>query len=515
MTITDPAPTGIAGPRPPATVLRGPEHADNYRVKVGRYNDRWYRDPLPADELAPAADDDAAYPSVSTVKGASGKDWTFVALKRVAHAGDLPEIAGKGYFERYERLKVVNQLDLSQAMRRGTNVHTWAECRAYGIDPYLHPTDDGANYFPIIDKLFAELHPELVAAEVVAFHRTLNGVGYGGTSDGIFRIGGKLYMVDWKSRGEDSDHGAYPEEAGQLGAYCGAQYMIVADDDPTNVHGAKRIRVPELDGALIVSIKPDSYEVYPVDLPRAIAHFEAMHAWWCARRSEGKTHGSKWPPRRAVGGADVATGAAEVPVPVATPEDARREAMYARVDKLTKAQQIELGEQLMNVDINDLDAVERVLHDVEHPPTVLELAQRRMAADAGRDADRRLSAEGGPAAADDVQLFELRWELSLNKLGREWVSNVVDEAVRAGVDFRYSACPSQRRADLFCALTEWACIDPTRNDRPFRLTLNHVGTFDDLGTATLGKLVGSLTVEQAAALRDVVTQLVAPELGTT
>jgi len=29
--------------------MRGPAHAENYRIKVGRYKDRWYRDPLPAE----------------------------------------------------------------------------------------------------------------------------------------------------------------------------------------------------------------------------------------------------------------------------------------------------------------------------------------------------------------------------------------------------------------------------------------------------------------------------------
>ena len=55
------------------TLLQGPADADHYRVKVGRYNERWYQD-----------GDNGPYPSISTVKKASGSDWTFVALKRVA-----------------------------------------------------------------------------------------------------------------------------------------------------------------------------------------------------------------------------------------------------------------------------------------------------------------------------------------------------------------------------------------------------------------------------------------------
>jgi hypothetical protein len=445
-TFADPATT--TAPRPPAHVLRGPEHADNYRIKVGRYRDRWYRDPLPADSLAPVTADDEAYPSVSTVKGASGKDWTFVGLKRVAFSPDLMEVASKEPYERYERLKVINSLDLSAAMRRGTNVHTWAECLAYGVPQFLTANDAGADYFGTVDRLFADLQPELVAAEVVAFHRTINGAGYGGTADGIFRIDGKTYMVDWKSRGEESDHGAYAEEAAQLGAYCGAQYMIVADDDPANPHGAKRIQVPHLDGALIVSIKPDSYEVYPVELGRAMDYFQSMHSWWLARRDEHKTTGAKWAPRRAV-----------------------------------------------------------------EPKTmsVLEMAQRRMAADAEREADRRLAAEGGPADPDDVKLYELRWEMGLTNAGRRWLSTVVEEAIQNKVDFRMSVDSTQRRCDLFCALTEYATVDvfDSRDDRPLRALLGQVSDAPDVDAAPLGRLIGSLSVEQATALRGLITELAA------
>ena len=81
-----------------------------------------------------------------------------------------------------------------------------------------------------------------------------------------------------------------------MGGYGRAQYIIIDDDDPDNPHGAKRAPIPELDGGLIISIKSDSYEVYPVDLDRAFDHFTALHAWWVARRDERKAVGRKWPP---------------------------------------------------------------------------------------------------------------------------------------------------------------------------------------------------------------------------
>ncbi len=519
--IGDPDSATMAGPTPPPTVMRGPAHADNYRIKVGRYKDRWYRDPLPADDRWNGTPDHESYPSVSIVKSASGKDWTYVSLKRIAHADDLAEIAGKGYFERYERFKVINQLDLSAAMRRGTNVHTWAECIAYGVPQYLNQAGEGGAYFPIVDQLFADLNPKLVAAEFVCIHRSLHGVGYGGTSDGIFEIDGKRYMVDWKSRGEDSDHDVYPEEAGQIGGYVGCEYIIIEDDDPSNPHGAKRTDMPKLDGALIVSIKPDSYEVYPIELDRAIDHFHAMHAWWNARRIEGQTTGPKWPPRRAVWNGPAGAGVPTINPPAdpgtlteqleASIDHVRKQRLYQRFDKLTPKQRAEFEEQIGGIDRENLDSVERLLDDIENPPTLLDQARERMAKDAERDAARRLSAEGGPPDPDDVKMFTVAWDF-MSTEAKRWVTKVVEEGIEGGSDFRLTTLSTQRRADLFCALTEWGTHMGADDDRAFRAAINVVAStaivLNHIDTLSTGRLVGSLTTTDAAALRNLVTEIV-------
>lgn len=275
-----------------SNVLRGPADADHYRVKVGRYNDRWYADPLPTDGIATATDD--SWPSVTSCKKASGSDWTFVGLKRVAAAlEEKPDcLAGLPYDERYDRLKSINKIGLERAGGRGTQVHTYLE-RALRGEPITSPFDNpsGLPYLPAVTAFLDERQPELVAAELVCINRGMNGVGYGGTADGIMRIDGKVYKVDWKSRGEDSDHGAYPEEAGQIGAYAAADYFIA--DGPT---GPRRLHLPALDGGLVVSIKPDGYRIYPVDLDKAKAHWERMHAWWVARRTEREAIGKPWAP---------------------------------------------------------------------------------------------------------------------------------------------------------------------------------------------------------------------------
>jgi hypothetical protein len=519
-TFNDPTPSGVAGPPPPLWAIRGPENADNYRIKVGRFKERFYRDPLPADDAWPEDDDKASYPAVSTIKGASGSDWSYTTLKRIAKAPDLAAIAATGFFERYERMKVINSLDLSAAQRRGTNVHTYAEYLSYGLPCPLSVNDEGGNYFPCVDQLFADLNPQLHAAEFVCIHRTLNGVGYGGTSDGIYEIDGKFYMVDWKSRGEDSDHDCYPEEAGQLGGYCGAEYVIVHDDDPANKHGAKRMGMPELEGGLIISIKPDSYEVYPVDIPKAIEHFQAQHAWWLARRTEGQTSGHKWAPRRAVAQVDAAADSDQeqevnsiAAISGLDPDEVRRELLYARHAKLTKAQQDEFATRILNYDASDLDAVEGLIDSIIDPPKIIDIARARMDKDRERAAARRLSDEGGEATPDDLKLFDLRWELGLTTPGKNWVGRIVNEADQANASFRLSALNSQRRADLYCALTEWATVDAFdwNDDAPFLAVVlaavNDSGEVGAENSTTVGEIVGRLTTKQAAVLRAAVTKI--------
>lgn len=280
----------------PPSVLRGPADADHYRVKVGRYNDRWYTDPLPGCDIAPAISDaNATWPSVSSIKKASGSDWTFTALKRVAEElkAKPDALAGLDYDACYDRLKSINKLGLNRAASRGTNVHTYFEkgLRGQPIDVAEHAGEPGAEYLPAVRAFFDTYQPELIAAEVVCIDRDLHGVGYGGTSDGLIRIDGRTYWVDWKSRGADSDHGAYSEEAAQLGAYASAAYMLVEDNGP------KRQSLPDADGGLIVSVKPDGVRLYPIDLDKAADHWRSLHAWWIAKRDEKAAIGRPLAPR--------------------------------------------------------------------------------------------------------------------------------------------------------------------------------------------------------------------------
>lgn len=246
--------------------LRGPAHPDTFRVQVGRYGDRYYHDPLPADGTWPATDDQ--WPSVSIVKNAWPKQlgpWMAQEAARFAveHRDTwtkLPEDAA------IDMIAKASDRTRNKAADRGTGVHTILEGIAEGREPHPELMPDVAPYLPVLRQLVADLQPEWVYSEVVCISRSL---GYGGTADAAIRINaGPLvgtYGVDWKSR-KAGRHDAHRDECAQLAAYSRCDYIIAEVDGQ-----AVRMAPPALDGGLIVSITPDDYRLYPVDLDAAWA----------------------------------------------------------------------------------------------------------------------------------------------------------------------------------------------------------------------------------------------------
>jgi hypothetical protein len=420
--------------------LLGPADADHFRVKVGRYGDRWYADPLPDCPIAKATD--AVWPSISTVKKASGSDWSFVALKRVAAAleQDADRLRGLDYGARYDALKSINQRGLGSAAQRGTNIHLYCEAKLRGYTNVLIADGDpGTNYFPAVDDFFDKYQPELVAAEYVVVDRTLNEVGYGGTPDAIVRIDGGLYAIDWKSRGEDSEHGAYAEEGAQIGAGAHAEYMIVEGDA-----GPERCDMPKLDGGLVISIKHDGCRVYPVDLDKAFGHFQNMHSWWCARRTERDSVGKPWAPKKSG-------------LPTLSPA------------------QFEVAQNIAATSA-----------PVDLTPTP---ADQHAALNTAPD-------EGGPGDAGGFLALETQFK-ALDDGPRKWVTELVRDAQRANVSFHSQGNQTVRRFELIRALTLLAPSQP--DDETMRALLATVlGDVAWFPSVTVGHLVGSLSAWDAA-----------------
>lgn len=270
-------------------MLQGPD-PDLFRISVN--NARWYCDPLPACDIAPATED--RWPSVTTIK----KAWSKPFRKRLPTGETVPLDAYRAAEFTLDRLPAITALAddplaaitlistsagrfLNKAANRGTGVHEILETLAAGqtVDELtLDPTV--ATFLPACEAFVTDWSPTWVAAEVIAVNRT---IGYAGTADAIvsLNVDGKPWvcLVDWKTRG--GDHGAYEEEIAQIGGYSLAEYLIAKSPiDGTPI----RVPSPHLDAGLIVSINSSGYLPYPVDLDEARAAFKAMHVSWVQHR---------------------------------------------------------------------------------------------------------------------------------------------------------------------------------------------------------------------------------------
>lgn len=156
---------------------------------------------------------------------------------------------------------------------------------------------------------------KFLAVEVICVIRDL---ALGGTIDWIGELGGKMVIGDWKTRGKR--HGAYPEEAAQLGAYSLADYLVVGAF-PGEVK-----TMPVIDELAVVSLCSDAtYAIYPIDLELARQAAEDMFGSFQLRQ-DLEEHGTL-----AIG--DPIKGSAP-PLPIDVMLGARRAWIRARVQAL-------------------------------------------------------------------------------------------------------------------------------------------------------------------------------------
>lgn len=268
------------------TLVRGPKDLDAFHTKV--YGARWYRDPLPADgRWEPMAD---PVPAVTTIK----KAWSKPFRKKLPTGLNVPLDAYWAAEWVVDNLSLIEQMDTEQAMTmiataperslakasdRGNAVHSIMEALAEGITPapnILEP--DAVPFLPAALKFIDEWRPHWLMTEVVCINRQL---GYGGTADALVVLPTYgVTLIDWKSRG--SGHGAYAEEACQLGGYASADYIVVTHPETGEL---VRIEPPEIETAAVVSFTADDgYALYPIDIGEAKRSFLSMFETWRVRR---------------------------------------------------------------------------------------------------------------------------------------------------------------------------------------------------------------------------------------
>ena len=160
--------------------------------------------------------------------------------------------------ERRERMATSAGRDLARAAERGTAVHSLIEALLKGQSPLILD-GEAEQYLDIAEKVAEDFADQLTHVEVVAFHRDHpeRELNYAGTFDAF----GKTVLLDWKTRGPDAKHGAHEKEVAQLGLGTLCTYYFDLDRDGNLV----RTAMPSFDELLVVSIRPDSYEVYPID----------------------------------------------------------------------------------------------------------------------------------------------------------------------------------------------------------------------------------------------------------
>lgn len=162
-------------------------------------------------------------------------------------------------------LKAIPWQARDEAAVRGTDVHSLAEDVIHGreVDVPEHILAHVEGYVKWLDTFAVE--PVLTERQVA--NRSL---WYAGTFDAIVRIGGEVWLLDWKT-----SKGVYGSTALQVAAYEGAEFYI--DDD-----GAEQ-PMPEVDRLGVVHITEAGTALRPVK-DKAAAWKDWRHVSWVAGR---------------------------------------------------------------------------------------------------------------------------------------------------------------------------------------------------------------------------------------
>ena len=246
---------------------------DPERFRTKYYGARRYIDPLPADDRWRPTGDKERLPNCTSIAKEVGSQSFFKKVGESRVPLDALRVAdyALGAWDRLtemptdeRRLALAQSAtrDLNRAADRGTAVHALIEALLRGEAPMLLE-DEAEAYRDVAEAVAAEFAGTFSHQEVVAFSRGSEHDNFGGTFDAWHAEGAVL--ADWKTRGPDSQHGCYEKEVAQLGLAQLCDYWI--DEEAGE---AVRRPVPTFERMMVVSIRPDGFEVFDVDPELAV-----------------------------------------------------------------------------------------------------------------------------------------------------------------------------------------------------------------------------------------------------
>jgi len=237
----------------------------------------------------PPAQPELDVPSVTTVMGVVDKpaiaNWKVDRAGKGAIAmhksGALGALIEQDEAMALQAIKTSWRSELDAAGAAGTMVHEALEAQIKGQPrPELSPV--ASQILSNLNRLMADYEVEPIHSECTVYGLT-PGLEWGGTLDLIVEMfvpgrGRRRLVADVKT-----SRGVYDEMAAQIGgAYCHADKLVTGDDGQV-------IDMPEVDGAVVFHVRPESALVVPV-----AADDTAYEYFMAARRLWGVKHNKDW-----------------------------------------------------------------------------------------------------------------------------------------------------------------------------------------------------------------------------
>ena len=231
--------------------------------------------------------DGEEYPSVTTILKAIPKPaLTYWAAREAArHAvvmhrsGDLERLLRSGDEQAaVDEIKGAPWGARDKAGEDGSAIHRAIERAILGGQPPT-VTPAQAPRYRQFERFCTDHQPTWEASEATVYNRQH---GYAGTLDAICVLGGRRLLLDVKT-----GKGVYPEAALQMAAYSRGEFIGLAGAG--GGFGAQEHPMPQIDGAVILHLRPRSYQLLEVDVTDGAYQIflDTLSMWRHLKRLDG------------------------------------------------------------------------------------------------------------------------------------------------------------------------------------------------------------------------------------